>query len=187
MPKTTFRLRNRIYIDVSSKLTMPIFWIFKKPKDYDITNQFCYKVTDHKLHEKKPWKKLDKIAFYYEDTHDSSSLIVKPNQKNMVISYSFKPKPSIIVLPIASIVLLSSFAIFLNIIQFFAKSQDYSDLPELFVELLDNKIELSLFIITFSLIIPRLIANIEIRHVYVWAYFLPITLTISFFFGYILI
>ena len=49
--------------------------------------------------------------------------------------------------------------------------------------LLDRNIELSLFIVSSSLVIPRFISNIEIRHSYFWLYFVPIIIIIFFFFG----
>ena len=93
------------------------------------------------------------------------------------------PKPSIITLPTASIVLLTSFSLFLIGIQNYANDVGYDDLPLLFENLLDRNIELSLFIVSSSLVIPRFISNIEIRHSYFWLYFVPIIIIIFFFFG----
>ena len=60
-------------------------------------------------------------------------------------------------------------------------------MPSLFRDLLDRSIELSLFIVSSSLIIPRFISNVEIRHSLFWLYFIPIALAILFFFTNILI
>ena len=173
----------RILLDVSSNLSFPVFWIFKKPTDYNITNQISYTVKDEKLTNKKSWKNTRDGSFYYADTERTSTLLVKPNQDKLIISYSFKPKASIIMLPMTSIVLLVSFSSFLIVVQNSAAYGWYWISPSLAENLLERKIELSLFIVSLSLIIPKFIVNAEIRHSYFWLWFVPIVLAIVFFFG----
>ena len=177
------RFRNRIYLDVSSNLPFPVFWIFKKPDDYNMTNQYCHIIEDNKLKNRTTWKEGNNKLFYYDNTYNNATIIVKSDQTHLLVSYSFIPKPSIITLPTASIVLLTSFSLFLIGIQNYANDVGYDDLPLLFENLLDRNIELSLFIVSSSLVIPRFISNIEIRHSYFWLYFVPIIIIIFFFFG----
>ena len=44
---------NHIYLDISSNLSFPVFWIFKSPKDYNMKNQYCYVVKEGRLKGKK--------------------------------------------------------------------------------------------------------------------------------------
>ena len=155
------RFRNRIYLDVSSNLPFPVFWIFKKPDDYNMTNQYCHIIEDNKLKNRTTWKEGNNKLFYYDNTYNNATIIVKSDQTHLLVSYSFIPKPSIITLPTASIVLLTSFSLFLIGIQNYANDVGYDDLPLLFENLLDRNIELSLFIVSSSLVIPRFISNIE--------------------------
>ncbi len=68
--KTTGRLtKNFVFLNVSDNLSFPVFWIFEKPKDYDITNQYAYTITDNKLKNRTTWKKSESL--YYENTPES--------------------------------------------------------------------------------------------------------------------
>lgn len=173
---------NHIYLDVSCDLSFPVFWIFEKPKDYYIKNQYCYTVEGDKLTNRRSWNCKDDV-FYYDNTANASIFLVKPNQNNLLVVYSFSPKHSVVALPISSIVLLVSFSAFLIFIQNYAETVNSNTLSIGIKNLLERKIELSLFIVSSSLIIPRLISNLEIRHSYFWLYFVPIGLILIFFFG----
>ena len=168
--------KNMITINVSSDLPFPVFWIFKKPKDYNIKDQYCYRIDNNKFKNKMSWKKKVDGVFYYENTPISSTLLIHANQKHVTISYSFTPKISRIALPIASTLLLTSFSLFLIIVQL------NEELSITFNNVLEHNLELALFIVSSSFIVPRFISNIEVRHTYFWFYFIPITLAIAFFF-----
>ena len=172
-----------IFIDISSNLPFPIFWILKKPNDYNITKQNCYTVKDNKLTNKKSWKDTKNDLFYYTHTTYTSTVFVRPHQNNLILSYSFKPQAAIITIPASSMVLLVSFSLFLIIVQNFGACEKYGISSSLVEDLLERKIELSLFIISLSVIIPRFITNVEIRHSYFWLWFVPIALAIAFFLG----
>ena len=172
-----------IFIYISSSLPFPIFWIFKKPNDYNITKQNCYTIKDKKLTNKKSWKDIKNDLFYYTNTTYTSTVFVRSHQTDLILSYSFKPQAAIITIPTASIVLLVSFSLFLIIVQNFGAGENYGISSSLVEDVLERRIELSLFIISLSIIIPRFIANVEIRHSYFWLWFVPIALAIVFFLG----
>lgn len=178
-PKIGDSAQNHIFLNVSSNLPFPVFWILKKPKDFKIANQKYYVIEDNKLARKKSWTDKANDIFYYSNTADSSSILVKANQADILISYSFKPSQSIIALPTTSISLLVAFSISLIVAQHYTISNDY-DSPKLVTDLLDRKIELSLFVVSASLVIPRFITNAVIRHRYLWLYFVPIGLIVFF-------
>ncbi len=119
-------------------------------KDYNITNQISYTVKDEKLTNKKSWQNTRNNSFYYTDTEYTSTLLVRSNQDNLIISYSFKPKPSIIALPTTSMVLLVSFSLFLIAVQYSVAYEEYWITQSLAEDLLDRKTELSLFIVSLS-------------------------------------
>lgn len=178
--------QNHIFLNVSSDLPFPVFWILKRPIDFKIANQKYYIIENNKLSSEKSWTDNANDIFYYNDTADSSSIFVKPYQANILISYSFKPNQDIIVLPITSISLLIIFSMSLIIAQIHTIYSDYHTL-KLVEDLLDRKIELSLFVVSVSLVIPRFITNPVIRHKYLWWYFVPIGLTVSFLLSNLLI
>ena len=173
--KAINRKQNHIFLNVSSDLPFPVFWILKKPSDYNIVNQKYYMIENNRLTNKKSWAENANRIFYYNNTVHSSTILVKPNQLNMLLSYSFTPKRSIIVLPIASVCLLIIFSATLIIAQYYTTCCNFGN-PKLAEDLLKRKIELSLFVVSASLIIPRFISNVEIRHKYLWWYFAPIGL-----------
>ncbi len=168
---------NFVFLNVSADLSFPVFWIFEKPKDYDITSQYAYTIIDNKLKNIESWKKSK--SFHYDNTVESSGIIVKPESDNVVICYSFRPKPAIVALPAASILLLISFSAFLILIQHMTAGG--YEFPSHIKQLLDYKIELSIFVISSSFIIPRFVSNPEIRHNLFWLYFVPVLLTLIFF------
>ena len=177
--KISHRIRNRIFLNMSSNLPFPVFWILKNPQDFKITNKKYYTTQDNRLLYKGSWSDDADNRFYGNDTVDSSSILVKPYQMDILISYSFKPDRSIITLPITSISLLIIFSVSLIVAQHYTISNDYNS-PKLIEDLLDLKIELSLFVVSASLVIPRFISNVVIRHKYFWWYFVPIRLIVFF-------
>lgn len=170
-------IQNRIFLNISSNLSFPVFWILKNPQDFKITNKKYYTIEDNRLLDKRSWSDSTNNVFFDNDTMESSSIFVKSYQTDILISYSFKPDRSIITLPIASIYLLVAFSISLIVAQYYTISNDYNS-PKLVEDLLDLKIELSLFVVSASLVIPRFISNVVIRHKYFWWYFVPIGLTV---------
>ena len=185
---------NLIFLNTSANLSFPNFWIFQKPENYNITKQYTYIFKNDKLEQRTSWKKNKKI--YYVNTPSSSTLLIKSQLNNLMICYAFAPKLSVIALPVASISLLFAFSIFLLSVQYFnmIDSESLSSYTKLlnyvidseslssYTKLLDHKIEFTIFIISFSLITPRFISDIEIRHTYFWVYFAPILFILVFFF-----
>ncbi len=100
-------------------------------------------------------------------------LLVRSENQKVVIAYSFSPKVSVMALPAASLILLTSFSLFLIMVQ-------VSESLSMFKELLEHKLELALFVASSSIIIPRFINNVEIRHMTFWVYFVPVGLSIIF-------
>ncbi len=184
--KMRHRTHNHIFLNVSSDLPFPVFWILRNPQNFKITNKKYYTIKNNKLLDKGSWSDSANNIFFVSDTMESSSILVKPYQTDILISYSFKPDRSIITLPIASISLLIGFSISLIVAQYYTISNAYNS-PKLVEDLLDLKIELSLFVVSASLFIPRFIDNVVIRHKYLWWYFVPIVLIILFLFHNILI
>lgn len=176
--KMNRNIHDRIFLNISSSLPFPVFWILKNPQDFKITNKKYHTIEDNRLLDKGSWTDSTNNIFYGHDTVDSSSVFVKSSQTDILISYSFKPDRVIVTLPIASLTLLIAFSGFLIAAQL---STIYNyDSPKLVDDLLDRKIELSLFVIAASLVIPRFISNVVIRHKYFGVYFVPIGLIVFF-------
>ena len=159
-------------LDVSSNPAFPVFWIFKKPQDYDVTDRYCVTKQGDEI-KWSTWRQDMSGMLRYHDTPESSVLLVRPENQKVVLAYSFSPKVSVMALPVASLILLTSFSLFLIMVQ-------VSESLSMFKELLEHKLELALFVASSSIIIPRFINNVEIRHRIFWVYFVPVGLSIVF-------
>lgn len=177
-PKINSKHQNHIFLNVSPNLPFPVFWILKSPKDFKIADQKYYTIEDNRWSDKGSWPGSSNNIFFTNDMTGSSSIFVKPYQVDILISYSFKPSRTIVTLPLTSLILLTLFSLCLIGAQLSISFNDAN--PKLVEDLLDRKIELSLFVISASLFIPRFINNIVIRHQYFGWYFLPIALIVSF-------
>ena len=101
----------------------------------------------------------------YDSAPDSDTLVIKPGQK-AIISYGLKPKPSAVAFPLSALWFLVAVSASLIVLRLLSWT--------VFDALLDRDIELALFIASFSMLIPRLISNVEIRHRYARLFWVPL-------------
>ena len=163
-----------------------VFYIIKKPEDFDFYKRaIIWCDENHITHRIDNWSSDKQDLLYVTETTDSTSLTTKPeNPYRIWLNYSFIPKNETIAIPSIAAFLLAGFAIYLWVMQ-------QCDLDPLCVTTLDNnvksilskKLELGIFIITSSLILPRLVNNMVIRHRLLIAIGVPILFSVLMMFG----
>lgn len=167
-----------IHLTVTSPEDYSVFYIIKYPEDHDLDTQIILSFT----HEDGPtvsrWKDPTQNLMYYTPTSDSISITPRPNVTNdLMLIYSFKPQPKIVIFPKIIIGLLSLFAVGLivfNTCEVIPGCVNFNS----FSQILNKEVEISMGIIAASFVLPGLIHNAEIRHNLKWAFFIPIFLTV---------
>ena len=156
----------KIVLDVSP-VDFPVFWILKKPEGYDLTDINYYEIPGHgKLSSLS--KSSEHPDVYLNKTNGSDSFYIKKRTKSVAVSYSFKPKRSITALPFIFGVVLTLLSGVL-IIDLFTNAASILDNR---ISVAGEKFTLGIFILASTMVIPRLISHVEIRHEFRWWYIL---------------
>ena len=151
-----------LYVDTN--LPFRVLLTLKKPDDYEFTKRWCIIPTADDVISKQ-WDQVPDSRMRYDSTPNSDTLVIKPGQK-AVISYKLKPKPSAVAFPLSALWFLAAISTSLIILRLSGWAQ--------FDDLLDRDMELALFIASLSMLIPRLISNVEIRHRYARLFWVPL-------------
>ena len=158
--------KKRIVFDVSP-VEHPVFWVLKKPEGYDLADIKYYEIGEHgKLSPLSSSVKTPDV--YLNKTANSESFHIKKRSTSVAVSYSFKPKQSITTLPfIFGVVLtLLTGALVIDLINITFDSINNA------ISIASEKFTLGIFILASTMVIPRLISHVEIRHEYRWWYIL---------------
>ena len=193
-PKET-KPSSKIKTNYARNLGHSVFYIIKKPEDYDFKGKPQIGWTDdndeYNLLEK--WDSDNNEPIYITQTAYTFSVTIKPRMiKTASISYSFTGTKNIVSFPLVTISLLSIFSFsifFLHQCEFFSVCDQFnisvsnnSSTLLTVNELLEKRIELLSAIAGASLVIPRLISNTNIRYDYKYYFFIPLGLSILAFF-----
>jgi hypothetical protein len=158
-----------------------IFYIIKKPEDFDFYKRnIIWCDGNHVKHRINNWSRDKQDLLYVTETTDSISLTTKSENPHRIwLNYSFIPKTEIIAIPSIAAFLLAGFAIYLWMMQ--ACSLDPLCVDTLDADIksiLGRRLEVGIFIITSSLILPRLVNNMVIRHRLLVAIGVPILFSV---------
>ena len=156
----------KIVFDVSPA-EYPVFWVLKKPEGYNLADIKYYEISEHgKLSSLSSSVKNPDV--YLNKTSNSESFYIKKRSTSVAVSYSFKPKRSITSLPFIFGVVLTL------LIGVLVMDLIYITLDRLdnVISIASEKFTLGIFILASTMVIPRLISHVEIRHEYRWWYIL---------------
>ncbi len=151
--KTTREIR----FDIQPANEHPISYTFTKPDDYEFKNGVIL------VNGTKFSIKSDRCAKYCRIHETSKSLTIIPHAgvKPMEFRCRTTPKMQIILPPI----FLFAFLYFSSSFMLLLVSENNANMFEpYFQSLLDKRIEIYLFIIAISLVLPRLVSNVYIRY-----------------------
>lgn len=173
---------NRKSKDLTLKLfpsSHNVFYIIKKPDDFEFDKRTIRWIDENnESHFVNSWHRHRQNILYYTETNDSVSLTSKADSNNQItLNYSFRPKLEIVALPVIAILLLTGVSVLLWTLQW-CTSIDSCTLQKNSKELFDRRFELGVFIITSSLVLPRLVSNNTIRFRMLFAISLPIVITL---------
>ena len=143
-------------LGVSPNHSFRVFWTFKKPDGYDLTDRLCVFNTSSDGVVKRPWDELQDRG-HHDRTPDGETLIIHPDLE-AVISYRLRPKTSVVLFPRITFGLLLALSGSLLLLQFVGQGR--------FDALLERDMELALFAASSSVVASRLIRNVEIRHMH---------------------
>ena len=169
-------------LTIFSPLSHKVFYIIRKPEDYDFAKQVLETTDEKGKKVKLKWKKAE--AFLHRnETFDALSISSRHQADHpIILHYSFRPKLYIISVPVASLFFLIAAALYIIIQQDCAADPKCVDtLSQNTVDLLKIKFQIGAGIIGAALVLPRLINNPSIRHSMLVIYFIPIILAILLF------
>jgi len=167
-----------IHLIVKSPEDYSVFYIIKYPEDHDLDTQLIWAFIEKDGPTISTWKDPTQTLVYYTPTFDSISITPKSHVTNdLMLIYSFKPQPKIVIFPKIIIGLLSLFAIGLIIFNSCEIIPGCININSV-SQIVNKEIEISMGIIAASFVLPALIHNAEIRHKLKWAFFLPIILAV---------
>lgn len=169
-------------LNIFSPLSHRVFYIIRKPEDYDFATQVLETTNEQGKKVKLKWKKAEDFL-HRTETFDALSITSsRQTDQPIILYYSFRPKIHIISVPIASLLFLIGAAFYLLFQQDCAADPDCVDtLSQNTVDLLKIKFHIGAGIIGASLILPRLITNPSIRHGMLKIYFIPVALAVFLF------
>lgn len=161
-----------------------VFYVVTPPNDYEFDKEEIeYYDSEKKIFvkQKENWISNKGDPYFFNENQDSVTIRIRPNtQQNILFTYSFKPKKSIIAFPYIALGLLASAAFLIAFSKFdlFMDVCHSINLCNFGNPFADRQIQYELGIITASLVVPRLIQNTEIRHSLRRLYLIPIAIGI---------
>ena len=170
--------RGSILIEVPSQLPFPAFWILRKPEHYDIVRRRYSRIEGDVQKPMGSWKD-NSDAIFCNDSETSVQFNVDRGQSGAVLSYTLRPKRSVLALPIAAIALLSLLSIALGLAPLVAA--DGTPIGSAVDELLRHELPLLLFVVATSMVVPRFIDDAYIRNGLIPLYLVPIALALYIF------
>jgi hypothetical protein len=173
---------NRKAKDLTLKLfpsSHNVFYVIKKPDDFEFDKRtISWTDQNNEDHFVNSWHRSKQNILYYTETNDSVSITSKANSSNLItLNYSFRPQFEIVALPVIAIVLLIGVSFLLWALQW-CHFQEPCNLKDNNLELFNRRFELGIFVITTSLVLPRLVSNATIRHRMLFAISMPIVITL---------
>lgn len=168
-------LGGSILIDVPSQLPFPVFWILRKPVDYDIVRRGYSKIEDGVQRPMGSWKD-NSGAIFCNDAENTVHLSVDRRQSGAVLSYTLRPKWHVLALPVAAVVLLSLLPVALGLAPLVAASGTPIGLAV--GELSRHELPLLLFVLAASMVVPRFIDDVYIRNGLLPLYVVPVALAL---------
>lgn len=174
-PNWLNRRTKKIVLNVTP-VEFPVFWILKKPEGYDLGSIEYHEPYEHgKLSSSKL---SENPNAYVHQTTDSNSFHIKKPSKYVAVSYSFYPKRSVVAVPIIFVTFLTLLSsVLLADLVYAVNIHDETSV------LTSEKFTLAIFIMASTMVIPRLIPYVEIRHSYRWWYavlFVPVAIYLAF-------
>ena len=179
--------RDRLLLTVNP-VPHNVFYTIKKPEDYTFNKTKIHSLDENgTLETKDSWNKKHQTLMHSNETQDSVTLTSKTGQdKIILLTYSFRPKNEIIALPAAVVVFLSLFGFIIIAFQpCYFDENCVSSLDLGIKSLLDSRLQIAIFLITASLVLPRLVKNDTIRFRISLGIILPVILGIVIFLGLI--
>lgn len=169
-------------LTIFSPLSHRVFYIIRKPEDYDFATQVLETTNEQGKTVKLKWKKAEDFL-HRTETFDALSITSRrQTDQPIILYYSFRPKIHIISVPVVSLLFLIGAAFYLFIQQNCAADPECVDtLSQNTINLLKIKFQIGAGIIGASLILPRLITNPSIRHSMLLLYFIPVALAVLLF------
>lgn len=161
-----------ILLRIKPRKRSSVHFTLKKPKDYYIPVPESTKKGSNKKTSIR-----DDPSFHYDETDTSLTFFVE-SDLDAVVSYKPHVKRSVMLFPAASFAMLTILAMALLL----ASACLDSTLPAApycstspFLAIADHKIELLIFVVSSSLVIPQLFPNVVIRNRWSYVYLVPIT------------
>lgn len=160
-----------------SSVSHNVFYTLTKPEDYNFqTTQIIWYDNKDKMQSIDSWDKDRQDKLYSNKTHDAITLTSKPEIKQaLILNYSFFPKKSIIILPVIGVMFLISFSSYFLSLQL-CHVDEHCILVITKTKMMEKSLEIGIFIITASLVLPRLVHNHLIRYGVLLAITIPIAL-----------
>lgn len=172
-----------IELQFRSESPHDVFYIIKRPIDYDLTIKKITLVDDGEKHVyNENLNNEGKKIINPNENHDSISIYLKPNVKaQMSITYEFKPKKNIISFTRMILIFLAYVPSQLFIFHLCSLNLTCNSyLPSNIAHLLDKDVEIGVGVIGASIVIAGLINNSDIRGSLKWWYLAPVVITIIF-------
>lgn len=186
---------SKIRTNYQRNLGHSVFFIIKKPEDYDFKGkpQIGWTNNNDDYAILNDWNGKNSNTIRVTETAYTLSLTIKPKTvKTATVTYSFTGTRNIISFPLIAVTLLSIFAFSILILHqcsffqvcdtFHISVTDNSSTILTVNDLLEKRIELLSATAAASLVIPRLISNPNIRNDYKYFFLIPLGLSILAFF-----
>lgn len=157
-----------------------VFYIIKKPEDYDFSNKPHISLTDNndKYSEFFNWNIKPGDPIYVTETYNSLSVTIIPDRtKSVYIAYSFSANKNIISFPLLAVGLLSLASVLLLILNncSYLNACGFLEIHSARV-LFDKKVEFLVGVMAASVVLPGLIRNDFIRNTYKYFFLIPLVI-----------
>ncbi|WP_101477874.1 hypothetical protein [Candidatus Nitrosotalea bavarica] len=175
---------NQITTEYKRNALHSVFYIIRKPEDYEFTRKPRIAWTDNKDDYKifTDWeiKKDGTTPMYVNETSDTLSITIRPDVvKSMDISYSFRANKHVVFFPVLAATVLAIATIPL----YFSHQCDWfnacgSTVPPTIQQLIDHRFDFAIGIIAASFVTAGLIRNEAIRHSHNILFIIPLALAL---------
>ena len=173
---------NEMTLTIFSPLSHIVFYIIRKPEDYDFDKQVLETINEQGKKVKLKWKKAE---HFLHKTETFDALSITSNSKidqPFILHYRFRPKIHIISVPLLALSVLIGASLYLLVQQNCVSDPKCIDtLSQNTIDLLKIKFHIGGGIIAASLVLPRLTNNPSIRHSMLLLYFIPVGLAMLLF------
>ncbi len=163
--------------------TYEVFYVISPPSDFEFDKTEIQTIDPSTLKVIKmetSWVSKKGEPYYFKQSQNSISVRIRPNSPNQYLFvYSFKPSSTITTFPyiVLGLLILGSALVLLSNMEPFLTNCDGVSLCWLINHVDGKQSDFALAIFAASLIIPRLIRNVEVRNLLKFWYIAPMIIT----------